>query len=68
MFVQLFQNLVGGFLIVPEHRIRGYFFKVINFFFPFIDVKDTPVTVRGDDESPAVFLFVVQTWFLLLFF
>jgi len=31
-----------------------------------INVKDTPVTVRGDDESPAVFLFVVQTLFYLL--
>jgi len=52
---------VGCFLVVPENGVVGNFFKVIDFFFTFIDVKDTPVTVLGDDESPAVFLFVVQT-------
>lgn len=63
MFVQLLQDLVRLFLVAPEGRVGGYFFKILDFFLTLIDVKDTPVTGPGDDGSPAVVLFVVQTWF-----
>jgi len=61
VLAQFLEYLVGCFLVVPESRIGGYFFQVVDFILAFVDVKDTSVTVPGDDRSPAVFLLVVQT-------
>jgi len=47
MLVQLLEDFVGLLLVVPECGIGGYFFKIVDFFFTFIDVKDTPVTDSG---------------------
>ncbi|NQU46252.1 MAG: hypothetical protein HQ516_04290 [Chlorobium sp.] len=67
MAVQLLENTVCLFLVVPEFRVGGNFFEVLYLFLSVIDFKDTPVTGPGDGLSPAVVLSVVQTLRLLLF-
>jgi hypothetical protein len=44
VLLQLFEQGVGRFLVVPEVRRSRDFFEVAYFFLALIDVKDTPVT------------------------
>lgn len=61
MLVEFLQNFIGLQLVIPECRVGGYFFEIVDLFFTFIDVKDTPVTVPGVPVWPAVVLFAVRT-------
>jgi hypothetical protein len=62
VLLQLLDEGVGRFLVVPEIGRCRNFLQVAYFFFAFIDVKDTPVTGSGGAQWRAGDLFLGRTW------
>jgi hypothetical protein len=61
VILDLLEQGVGRFLVVPEIGCRRDLFQVAYFFLALIDVKDTPVTGSGGARWRAGGLFRRQT-------
>jgi len=67
VLVDLPEDLMRIFLVVPEVCLCRYLFQLLYFSLSFIDVKDTPVTVLYDGAADAGALFLLQTYFFLFY-
>jgi hypothetical protein len=62
VILDLLEQGVGRFLVVPEVRGRRDLLQVAYLFLALIDVKDTPVTDPGGARWRAGDLFQGRTW------
>jgi hypothetical protein len=57
----LFEDRLGGRIVVPETRLGGFVFKLSYFCLTGVEVKDTSLTCRGGSSVQATSFSVPQS-------